>query len=110
MSDRQDSVVTGIVAPRGFKIHEVESGAAFRTAASVLELPLGRLNNFVGNWKGLGFNTIFRPNQPSTGSDNVLELNVTTESLDFSTSLGRFPTEARCSPTSSSTAYRTFRW
>ena len=83
MSDHQDSLVTGIVAPRGYKIHEVESGAAFRAAASVLEPPLGPLSNFVGNWKGLGFNTIFRPNRPSNGSDNVLELNVTTELLDF---------------------------
>ncbi|MGC1475714.1 MAG: hypothetical protein WA804_07715 [Terriglobales bacterium] len=51
--------------------------------------------DFAGN----GFNTIFRPNNPNSpplpipfpNSDNVLELNLTAETLSFSKSLGDVP-------------------
>jgi hypothetical protein len=60
---------------------------------------LGPLAAFVGAWKGNGFNTIFRPDSTETptplptpaGGDNVLELNLTAESLSFSPSLGSVP-------------------
>jgi hypothetical protein len=60
---------------------------------------LGPLAAFVGAWTGNGFNTIFRPDSPETptplptpvGGDNVLELNLTLESLAFSPSLGSVP-------------------
>jgi hypothetical protein len=68
--------------------------------------PLGPLAAFVGNWHGTGFNTIFRPDNPETPSsetlphplppiDNVLELNLTSESLSFSASLGKVPNRGR---------------
>ena len=65
--------------------------------------PLGPLAAFVGEWVGSGFNTIFRPDStasptPMPGpitttdpADNVLELNITTESLTFSQTLGTVP-------------------
>lgn len=60
---------------------------------------LGALADFVGAWKGNGFNTIFRPQSTQTPTplptpapgDNVLELNLTAESLSFSPSLGAVP-------------------
>lgn len=60
---------------------------------------LGPLAAFVGAWKGNGFNTIFRPDSAQTptplptpaGGDNVLELNLTAESMSFSPSLGSVP-------------------
>lgn len=59
--------------------------------------PLGPLAAFVGTWSGIGFNTIFRPqNQtfplptPAPG-DNLLELNLTSETLSFQASLGSIP-------------------
>ena len=68
---------------------------------------LGVLSNFKGTFYGTGFNTIFRPNSgPPTGttfpkpvtpappqapSENVLELNLTVETLSFSNSLGSVP-------------------
>jgi hypothetical protein len=60
---------------------------------------LGPLAAFVGNWTGNGFNTIFRPDSTETptklpiqvGGDNVLELNLTQESLAFAPSLGSVP-------------------
>ena len=64
--------------------------------------PLGPLADFTGDWSGTGFNLIFRPqsaatptqlpNQPvKPPSDNILELNVTKETLSFSQSLGNVP-------------------
>ncbi len=60
---------------------------------------LGPLKAFVGTWTGTGFNTIFRPDSTQTptalpvavGGDNILELNLTSETLSFSPSLGRVP-------------------
>ena len=65
--------------------------------------PLGPLAAFVGEWVGTGFNTIFRPDSTASptpmpgpitttdAADNVLELNITTESLTFSQTLGTVP-------------------
>jgi hypothetical protein len=65
--------------------------------------PLGPLASFVGEFVGNGFNTIFRPNgaatpttlpnpiTPGTPQDNVLELNLTSETLSFSKGLGSVP-------------------
>ncbi|HEV2577442.1 MAG TPA: heme-binding protein [Acidobacteriaceae bacterium] len=65
--------------------------------------PLGPLAAFIGEWIGGGFNTIFRPDSGATPTpmpgpitttdpaDNVLELNLTSESLTFSPSLGTVP-------------------
>ncbi len=54
--------------------------------------PLGPLVNFKGVFKGTGFNTIFRPanGKPAPGppNDNLLELNLTQETLTFSSPLG----------------------
>ena len=66
--------------------------------------PLGPLAAFSGDWVGNGFNTIFRPDSaasptplknaippPPPPRDNILELNLTSESLSFSPSLGSVP-------------------
>jgi hypothetical protein len=66
--------------------------------------PLGPLSAFVGDFVGNGFNTIFRPDSAATPTplpnpvpppppprDNILELNLTSESLSFSKSLGSVP-------------------
>jgi hypothetical protein len=69
--------------------------------------PLGVLSNFTGTFVGAGFNVIFRPNSgpptttnfptpvtpppPTPPSENVLELNLTRETLSFSHPLGNVP-------------------
>src|ERR1700722_8253864 len=66
--------------------------------------PLGPLSAFVGDFVGNGFNTIFRPDSTATPTplpnpvpppppprDNILELNLTSETLSFSKSLGSVP-------------------
>lgn len=68
---------------------------------------LGVLESFSGTFAGTGFNLIFRPNSgppttttfpnpinppaPAPPSENVLELNLTTETLSFSNALGSIP-------------------
>jgi len=75
---------------------------------NVVSEPLGDLVGFVNpvdptrgmNFAGRGFNMIFRPQSPNTptalpvqvpNSDNVLELNLTAETLSFSAPLGNVP-------------------
>jgi hypothetical protein len=82
-----------------------------RTAAELAapppSAPLGPLSNFTGEFAGMGFNMIFRPNSnpptttlfpkavtpppPAVPNENVLELNLTTETLTFSAPLGNVP-------------------
>lgn len=74
----------------------------------VVSEPLGDLTGFVNPvdptqglvFAGTGFNTIFRPQSPATPtklpvpvpkSDNILELNLTTETLSFAAPLGSVP-------------------
>lgn len=77
------------------------------TPTATSSSPLGVLANFTGQFAGTGFNLIFRPNSgppttttfpnpvtpapPTPPSENVLELNLTTETLTFSNSLGSVP-------------------
>jgi hypothetical protein len=89
-----------------FKIREVDFKrpavkAHAATAQTPVPLPasLGPLTAFTGNWTGRGFNAIFRPENtvtptflpPLDTSDNVLELNLTEESLTFSPNLSSIP-------------------
>lgn len=67
---------------------------------------LGVIASFPGVWQGIGFNQIFRPNSgatptklpipvspppPAPPNDSVLELNLTRETLSFSSPLGEIP-------------------
>jgi hypothetical protein len=60
----------------------------FGTAA-VKANPLGRLADLQGKWEGTGFNTIWRPHFASGG--HFLELNLTTETLEFQRIAGAIP-------------------
>lgn len=91
--------------PADFEFDEVR--ATTRTVATTPPVAsLGPLAAFVGNWRGSGFNTIFRPDNPESRSseklphplpptDNILELNLTSETLSFSESLGNVPNRGR---------------
>jgi LysM repeat protein len=92
---------TATQIPDHFTINEVpvQPGVA-PLAATEPPPPLGPLAAFTKTFTGRGFNTIFRPQNPSTptelpvaqpNSDNILELNLTVESLSFSDSLGSVP-------------------
>jgi hypothetical protein len=64
----------------------VESPHAFPEVAS----PLGPLAGLVGKWTGKGFNLIWRPNH-TPGQDHFLELNVTSDQLEFEAISGPIP-------------------
>jgi hypothetical protein len=58
----------------------------FAAAAS----PLGPLAPLAGKWAGRGFNIIWRPNH-TPGQDRFLEINVTSEQIEFSPVPGEIP-------------------
>jgi hypothetical protein len=103
MSD-ETSKPAQISLPPDFHIDEI---APVRRVGPAPTPPLGVLANFTGTFVGSGFNMIFRPNSvapttttfptpvtpapPTPPSENVLELNLTTETLSFSSPLGNVP-------------------
>jgi hypothetical protein len=94
-----------LLQPSDFRFGEVSSLTTFRDSASSVP-SLGPLSAFTGTFHGSGFNTIFRPDLgsptklpvPVTGSDNLLELNLTRETLSFSPSLGSVPNRGEVMP------------
>ena len=90
--------------PSGFRFGEVPSDTTVTVGAG--QVPsLGPLTAFTGTFHGSGFNTIFRPDlgsptklpKPAT-DDNLLELNLTRETLSFSPALGRVPNRGEVQP------------
>ena len=82
-------------------IEEPAAPAAAGKAAAVAAAadPLGPLAGLAGNWTGQGFNVIWRPHplNPS-GQDRFLELNVTSEQLDFGPALRDIPNRGLLMP------------
>src|ERR1700747_522412 len=82
-------------------IEEPAPAAAAEPAAAPAAAadPLGPLAGLAGNWTGRGFNVIWRapPLQPS-GQDRFLELNVTSEQLDFGPALRDIPNRGLLMP------------
>jgi hypothetical protein len=90
-------LATAVSIPSNFRFDQLRPELEARITPAP---PLGPLAAFHGNFTGSGFNTIFRPDNPETptplptpvsGSDNVLELNLTRETLSFSGALGSVP-------------------
>jgi hypothetical protein len=83
--------------PADFRFDEVSSLAEPKAAATPAP-SLGAIAAFSGTFRGKGFNTIFRPDlgtptrlPVAATDDNLLELNLTEETLSFSPSLGAVP-------------------
>jgi len=88
----------------GFRWGEVPPTPERRLAALAAPAApdLGGIAGFIGTFHGNGLNTIFRPQdfavtptplpKPGTGpNDNILEINLTEETLSFSKALGSIP-------------------
>lgn len=107
MAEAQRNIISLV---EGFEFNEVKPNLNVRAAAgenlvaqaaAVVNPPLNAIAPFAHVvFKGTGFNTIFRPQNagsptplptPVPGSDNILELNLTTETLAFSAALGNVP-------------------
>ena len=100
MNDTDTQLKTALSMPAQFRYGEAESLPDEAAAVPAPAPSLGPLAAFTGTFHGVGFNTIFRPDNSTTptvlpipvpGSDNVLELNVTEETLSFSRPLGAVP-------------------
>src|SRR5215472_1491658 len=76
-----------------------EPAAPAATPLAAAADPLGPLAGLAGNWAGQGFNVIWRPHplKPS-GQDRFLELNVTSEQLDFGPALRSIPNRGLLQP------------
>ena len=102
MSDIQ--LEPGFALPSGFTFGEAPSDPTV-TAVAGAAPSLGPLTAFTGTFTGSGFNTIFRPDlgsptklpKPET-DDNLLELNLTQETLSFMPALGRVPNRGEVQP------------
>jgi hypothetical protein len=95
------TLTSAVQIPTDFVINEVpvQPGVAPPAPADIAPA-LGPLKAFTGTFIGRGFNTIFRPQNsatptqlptPQPNSDNILELNLTIESLSFQDPLGAVP-------------------
>ena len=60
--------------------------------------PLGPLNALLGKWVGTGFNAIWRPFNAPVPRERFLELDPTTEELDFSVISGPIPNRGLVQP------------
>lgn len=90
-------LTTALELPSDFRFDAVAAKPAVTPSPTPA---LGPLAHFEKTFTGNGFNTIFRPDSPDTPtslptpvgpSDNILELNLTQETLSFSPSLGSVP-------------------
>jgi hypothetical protein len=94
-------LTAAVCKPRNFLMNEVPARPGIAPEPVARKVPaLGPLEAFKGTFTGHGFNVIFRPQNkatptalpvPQPDSDNVLELNLTAETLSFSASLGAVP-------------------
>jgi|ERR1022692_459558 hypothetical protein len=102
---------SGALTPAVFLPDNFEFGEVPGTEGSTLAPPsqpvpsLGPLTAFTGTFHGHGFNTIFRPDIGSPTklptpvvSDNLLELNVVSQTLSFSRPLGSVPNRGEITP------------
>jgi len=86
-----------ITVPETFKIQPVDgltsrAPSAPNAAPDPVFAELGVLQKLVGNFKGIGLNMIFRPAfEDKSMRDNVLEYNVTSETMAFLNQLGDVP-------------------
>ena len=96
------------ITPAGHAALLASSGpVALLAPVPASSAPLGVLTHFTGDFAGSGYNMIFRPNSgapstttfavpvtpapPTPPSENVLELNLTKETLSFAGALGKVP-------------------
>jgi hypothetical protein len=90
-----------------FQIDVLDAKYSKKLQTSQASPPLGVLSAFKGEFTGRGLNTIFRPNSglpttttfpnpitpaaPTPPSENVLEINLTNETITFSSAIGNVP-------------------
>lgn len=103
---------SGALTPALFLPSDFEFGEVPSTEGSTQTPPpphnvpsLGPLAAFTGTWHGHGFNQIFRPDSGSptklpipVRSDNLLELNLVSQTLSFTRPIGTVPNRGEVTP------------
>src|SRR5579875_930481 len=107
-SRESGALTPALFLPDNFEFGEVPSteGSSQPAPAAPPAPRLGPLSAFTGTFHGDGFNTIFRPDSGSPTklpvspgpSDNLLELNLTSQTLSFSRPLGLVPNRGEVTP------------
>jgi hypothetical protein len=106
-SHESGALTPALFMPGDFEFGEVPSTeGSTQTPPPVPSAPsLGPLTAFTGTWHGLGFNQIFRPDIGSptklphpVASDNLLELNLVTQTLSFTNPIGTVPNRGEVTP------------
>ena len=106
-TSRESGALTpALFAPGNFEFGAVPSTEGGPSAPVQPQVPsLGPLTAFAGAFHGHGLNTIFRPDigtptklRNPVGSDNLLELNLTSQTLSFSRPLGSVPNRGEAQP------------
>lgn len=78
------------VPPENLDLTRVPDGLRVAGAPALLGVH-GGIGNFPGTWTGRGFNLIWRPHNPSSAGDHFLQLNLTSETIEFSSVGGPVP-------------------
>src|SRR5215472_755048 len=106
-SSESGALTPALFLPGDFEFGEVPSTEGSSTPAPTPpQTPsLGPLYAFTGTWHGGGFNQIFRPDSGSptklphpVRSDNLLELNLVSQTLSFSRPIGNVPNRGEVTP------------
>jgi hypothetical protein len=100
------ALTPAVFLPDNFEFGEVPSSEGTSLPSPTPQVPtLGPLSLFTGTFHGHGFNTIFRPDVGSptklphpTRDDNLLELNLVSQTLSFSRPLGSVPNRGEITP------------
>src|SRR5215469_16809589 len=107
-ASRESGALTpALFLPGNFEFGEVPSTeGSSQPAPAAPQVPtLGPLSAFTGTWRGHGFNQIFRPDLGSptklpipVRSDNLLELNLVSQTLSFTRPIGTVPNRGETTP------------
>ncbi|HZI75519.1 MAG TPA: heme-binding protein, partial [Gemmatimonadales bacterium] len=107
-TSRESGALTpALFLPSDFEFGEVPSteGSTQAPPPSPQAPSLGPLAAFTGTWHGHGFNQIFRPDSGSptklpipVRSDNLLELNLVSQTLSFTRPIGTVPNRGETTP------------
>jgi hypothetical protein len=76
---------------KGFVFRGLPEKPKVSAALAIPAVPLGLLQSLPGTWQGNGFNQIWRPFDGLPAQDRFLELNLTSETLQFEEIPGEIP-------------------
>ena len=77
------AATTTTIPPADLDLTKIPDGLRVGGSSGPLLGVHGGIGNFPGSWTGRGFNLIWRPHFPSNPDDHFLQLNLTSETIQF---------------------------